>query len=458
MESFRRVQSVRQYTQRHNVTFLSVQRRTTVRGYVMEAAAAALLLISGAAWLLAPRSEVMFTGRRRIMLLSREEEAALVSYMGDELEEMQEKALPPSHALHKLTARVAGKIVAAAEANDVHYDWSVSVIQTAQRNAFCMPGGVIVVTTSMLEWLQRQSEAGSIPDAETGLAAILAHEVGHAVAQHSAEGLSRAPAKIVLALLSESSPLLPPLLEVSLDLPYSRMVEREADTIGFVLYSYTEYDLEAYPQLYALIDSPSGNSAQDDDTEGSEGDADGAAAGEEGGEGGDGDDDEEDDDEDDTPIEWLSTHPSGPNRAQATAALLPLMREARKSLRQPLSGLQRTARGLWGDLERDGAEAKLVPWQHVPELHQALQEHAAAQWDASWWSRLPCWLVASDPAPDDETRNISPAGAAGRIAHEPVIAPKAEEVAEERQRGPLSVFDDDMRSSEEDQRGDAEGR
>jgi len=433
----RRVQQERAYTQRHNVTFLPVQRRTTTRGYIMEAQVLIMIILPGIAWALAPRDEVMFTGRRRIMLLSREDEAMLMSAMGSELEEMEDRLLKPSHALHQLTTKVARKVVAAAAANGVSYDWSVNVLRTPQRNAFCMPGGTIVVTTSMLDWLHNQVKAGTLPDMETGLAAILSHEVAHAVAQHSAEGLAQIPAKLIMEFLSTSSPLLPPLVEVSLNLPYSRMVEREADTIGFVLYSYTEYDLEAYPMLYAVIDSPSGDTSADE--EGGDEEEEGGAA----------------------PVEWLSTHPSGMNRAQDTAALLPLMREARKSLREPLTGLQRTVRGLWGGLERDGAQVKLVPWQHVPELHQALEEHAAAQWRMARWSWLPGWLSGSTHSPGGDAQAMSPMAAAESIAQEQTSAHNQgssgptdgtpSSGSSTVRRGPSSLFDCNMRGEEQEE-------
>ncbi len=409
----------------------------------MEAATFLFLTIPGVVWLLAPRDEVMFTGRRRIMLLSRKDEELLILAMGDELQELLgSKLLPSSHKLHKLVVRVASKVVAAAAANGVEYDWSVNVVDTQDRNAFCMPGGIIVVTTAMLQWLDRQVRSGVLCDVETGLASILCHEVAHAVAQHPAEGIAQAPVSLALALLSESSPLLPPLVEVSLNLPYSRMVEREADTIGFVLYSYTDYDLESYPLLYALLDNNGGSGDVEEQGASSEADNDGDASN---------DDDEY---EEGAPIEWLSTHPSGINRAEATAALLPLMREARKSLREPLPGLQRTVGGLLGTVDRDGAKVKLVPWGHVPELHQALQEHAAAQWSATKWSFLPSWLVGGGgsgaaSAPDDEVTPLSPVGAAERIAHTKGDSTSGvTDKASARRRGPLSIFDGSLRGDD----------
>jgi metalloendopeptidase OMA1, mitochondrial len=81
--------------------------------------------------------------------------------------------------VQRITRRLAQ---AAAKKSTIDYQWDVSVIRSNQRNAFCLPGGKIVVYT------------GIIPIAlnEAGLATVLAHEMAHATSRHGAERLFRA--------------------------------------------------------------------------------------------------------------------------------------------------------------------------------------------------------------------------------------------------------------------------
>lgn len=67
-------------------------------------------------------------------------------------------------------------------ANDLkNYSWEFNLVQDNSANAFCMPGGKIVVYEGLLPYTQN----------ETCLAIVLGHEIAHAVAKHSAEQLSK---------------------------------------------------------------------------------------------------------------------------------------------------------------------------------------------------------------------------------------------------------------------------
>lgn len=86
--------------------------------------------------------------------------------------------------------RVGRKLATAVEtylkqngfANDVkNYAWEFNLVQDKSANAFCMPGGKIVVYEGLLPYTQN----------ETALAIVLGHEIAHAVAKHSAEQLTK---------------------------------------------------------------------------------------------------------------------------------------------------------------------------------------------------------------------------------------------------------------------------
>ena len=67
-------------------------------------------------------------------------------------------------------------------ANEVNnFKWEFNLVQDKQANAFCMPGGKIVVYDGLLPYTQN----------ETGLAIVLGHEIAHAVAKHSAEQITK---------------------------------------------------------------------------------------------------------------------------------------------------------------------------------------------------------------------------------------------------------------------------
>ncbi len=125
------------------------------------------------------------------------------------------------------------------------YRWEFNLVCGKQINAFCMPGGKVVVYSGLLP----------IAKDENGLAVVLGHEIAHAVANHAAERLSQ---QILLqlggdalAMLTGSySPATRRLLmqlyglgaNVGVLLPYSRTQEYEADHLGLIFMAMAGYD------------------------------------------------------------------------------------------------------------------------------------------------------------------------------------------------------------------------
>lgn len=131
----------------------------------------------------------------------------------------------------------------------VDWKWDVNVITDPDINAYCMPGGKIVVYTGLIDQLK-------LTDAE--LATVLGHEMAHALREHSREAVSRAYAQQIglesFALLTgiggSTLELANAVTEVTFTLPRSRVQEAEADRIGLELMARAGYDPHAALDLW----------------------------------------------------------------------------------------------------------------------------------------------------------------------------------------------------------------
>ena len=99
---------------------------------------------------------------------------------------------------------------------DYPFEWEYCVIESPQINAFCLPGGKIGVFTGLLRVVKNDDQ----------LAAVIAHEVSHAVAHHASERIARAQSghRGLFAL------------------SFNREQESEADHIGVFLMTFADYD------------------------------------------------------------------------------------------------------------------------------------------------------------------------------------------------------------------------
>jgi predicted Zn-dependent protease len=166
------------------------------------------------------------------------------------------------------------------------YAWEFNLIESKEVNAWCMPGGKVVVYSGILPVTQN----------ETGLAVVMGHEIAHAAAKHSNERMSQALVEQLggqtLAAALKQKPqqtqdLLMSLFGVGVQigaiLPYSRVQESEADHLGLIFMAMAGYDPNGAIEFWQRMSESAG--AQ--------------------------------------PIEFLSTHPSDANRIKKIKSEIP---------------------------------------------------------------------------------------------------------------------------------------
>jgi predicted Zn-dependent protease len=159
-----------------------------------------------------------------------------------------------------LLSKVGGRI--AKVADEPNFEWSYALIVDEQMNAWCLPGGYIGFYTGILPVLQN----------EAGMAFVMGHEVGHAIAKHGAErmtqqlGVTGALALIDMVLSGSSKvseqqrgTILGALgvgAQFGVLLPFSRAHEKEADTIGMMYMAGAGYppaeSIKVWERLEAL--------------------------------------------------------------------------------------------------------------------------------------------------------------------------------------------------------------
>jgi len=164
---------------------------------------------------------------------------------------------------------------AAFRADAPRWNWEVNVITSPEVNAWCMPGGKIAVYSGLLTKLDPTDEE---------LAAVMGHEIAHALREHGRERASEQVAQrlgvsvlsMALGLGDQGAQLTQTLLDVTLSLPHSRTHETEADRIGVELAARSGYDPRAAVSLWQKMGKLGGGK----------------------------------------PPEWMSTHPSDQSRTR----------------------------------------------------------------------------------------------------------------------------------------------
>jgi len=167
------------------------------------------------------------------------------------------------------------------------YKWEFNLVEDKQVNAWCMPGGKVVVYTGLLP----------VAKDDTGLAVVMGHEIAHAIAEHGNERMSQGllaqlgGVALSTALSTKSSETQQLWMSVygvgsqyGAILPYGRLQESEADQLGLVFMAMAGYDPQQAIAFWERMSAQKGGAA---------------------------------------PPEFLSTHPSDANRIANIRRLVP---------------------------------------------------------------------------------------------------------------------------------------
>lgn len=149
--------------------------------------------------------------------------------------------------------------VGAFRADASGWPWEVHVVSSDEVNAWCMPGGKMAIYTGLINRIQPTDDE---------LAAVLGHEMAHALREHSREQISQQMAtQVGLSVLSAvtgvsaAGDLGAALTNVMFTLPNSRTHESEADLIGVELAARAGYDPRAAVTLWQKMAALGGGGA-----------------------------------------------------------------------------------------------------------------------------------------------------------------------------------------------------
>lgn len=252
------------------------------------------LVLGGCATTQTTKSGAVGVERKQFMMLSTKQvdNMAAQSYLQTLKEADSKKKLNPNPQQTERVRAISKRLIAQTGAfrpDALNWKWEVNVQDDKQLNAYCMPGGKIMVYSGLIEKLNATDDE---------LAAVIGHEIAHALREHGRERMSQAYAQqagvvgigILAAILSDDANTAKASMGVAatvgtlaLTLPNSREGEREADRIGLELSARAAYDPNAAVSLWQKMGAQSGAK----------------------------------------PPEWMSTHPSEQSRIQDLKSLIP---------------------------------------------------------------------------------------------------------------------------------------
>ncbi|HEU4654489.1 MAG TPA: M48 family metallopeptidase [Steroidobacteraceae bacterium] len=184
--------------------------------------------------------------RKQYMLVPEEdiERGAQEAYNQEITKAKEKHAFNPDQQTYQRVQRITQRLIPQTTSfrpDAAQWKWEVNVEQSDDVNAYCMPGGKIMVYTGLIDKL-------NATDGE--LAAVIGHEIAHALREHSRERISRAYAEqlalagiaVATGASQNTMALASQVSQVTFSLPHSREQEAEADRIGLELMARAGYN------------------------------------------------------------------------------------------------------------------------------------------------------------------------------------------------------------------------
>lgn len=254
----------------------------------------AALLLSSCATTQTTQSGAVGVERKQFMMLSEKQVETMSSqgYLQTLKDAESKKTLNTSPQQLERVRTISNRLIAQTgvfRQDALNWKWEVNVQDSKDVNAYCMPGGKIMVYTGLIN---------SLKTTDDELAAVIGHEIAHALREHGRERMSRAYAQqiglvglaAVVGVTTKSENTTAMTVQaasvvsaMALTLPNSREAEREADRIGLELAARAGYNPNAAISLWQKMNAQGGAK----------------------------------------PPEFLSTHPSGESRISDLQKLVP---------------------------------------------------------------------------------------------------------------------------------------
>ena len=210
------------------------------------------VIMSVCAFLLTACSTVPITGRSQLNIIPGSSMLSMSLQQYDQF--LKEHKVSTNQEQTALVKRVGAKVQSAVERYFIDsglkdhladYKWEFNLVEDKQVNAWCMPGGKVVVYTGILP----------IAKSEAGLAVVMGHEIAHAIAEHGNErmsqGLIAQMGGVALSTALSTKGAATQQLWMSVYgmgaqygaiLPYGRLQESEADHLGLIFMAMAGYD------------------------------------------------------------------------------------------------------------------------------------------------------------------------------------------------------------------------
>lgn len=257
--------------------------------------------ILGMAFILAQCATVPITGRKQLIIMPESEmmQMSLTSYHDFLKENKLSTNVTDSRRVKEVGRRIAAAVESYLKSQGMEslvrdYQWEFNLVQSKEINAWCMPGGKVVVYEGIMP----------LCPADDDLAVVMGHEIAHAVARHGNERMSQqmvlqAGSAAAAYALKDKPETTQALLGTAIGLgsqygvvlPFSRKQELEADKLGLIFMTVAGYNPEeAIPFWTRMAAAGSGKK----------------------------------------PAEFMSTHPSDAHRIAQIKALLPEVMKYKK--------------------------------------------------------------------------------------------------------------------------------